>query len=859
MENLTPMLKQYQEIKSQYPDYILFFRLGDFYEMFYDDAKKASSILEVVLTSRGAGQAGKIPMCGVPYHAAESYIAKLIKAGLKVAICEQIEDPATAKGIVKRKVVRRITSGTFIDEKNHSQRYLLSLSFDKDKIGVAFTDVTQGTIYVNEYSHLSKIIEVISPLSLYECIFPAGKEETVKKLFSHPHFSSRSITLTPFEEWCFNSEIAKNSLCKHFSVHTLRGFGIDSMEAGVSSAGALLEYLKQINQQPLRHIDKISLYSDSQYMFISTPARWGLDIPRLITTLDHTITSLGKRAFYYWIYHPLKEKDAILQRQEAVTLLKESSFIHKELKKILRNIPDIERSLSRISSGYRKPNDLLALRNVLCRVPEIKRILSPLQEKNPLFSLCDISDLKTLLEKAINEELSLSHPEGKIIRPGFSKELDSFRDIQENGIQWLKNLQREYIKQTGINSLKIGFNKVFGYYIEVSKPNLHLVPDNFIRRQTLTNAERFVTQELKEFEEKMLSAQENIIKIEKELVEEICARILDHSSSLHTLANNIATIDVLQSLATLAQQEGYVAPEISCDKKLYIQQGRHPVVEQTSSQPFIPNDTLLDDNENRLLVITGPNMAGKSTYIRQVAILTIMAQIGSYIPAQSAHIGIVDKIFTRIGAHDEISKGESTFMVEMSETAEMLNNLSPRSLVIIDEVGRGTSTYDGLSLAWAIAEYLQKRKVRVLFATHFHELTVLAEEYEGVKNYNVAVKEWENTVVFLHKIVPGGADNSYGIYVAQLAGIPQEIVHRSQKILGRLQRYGKLQEKIRNRYLRQTQLSLFSPCGDPLGEKIKKEIESLDVNTTSPLQALCKINEWKEWINRNGKSANTAS
>ena len=851
------MLRQYQKIKTQYPHCILFFRLGDFYEMFYDDAKKASGILDVVLTARGTGKSGKTPMCGIPYHAAEGYIAKLIKAGLKVAICEQTEDPALAKGLVKRDVIRVITSGTFIDDHTYEPRYLLSLNFNNKSIGVAFTDTTSGTIHVNEYPDENKIVDVISKLSLFECVFPENEETRVKKIFNHPILRNKKITLSPHQEWNFNPDIARKSLCEHFATHTLRGFGIEAMTSATSSAGALLEYIKQMNRQPMRHIDKISLYTDSEHVFISPAACYGLELSSLICALDHTLTPLGKRAFYYWIHHPLKNTEAIIQRQEAITMLKDNPGIAENLRGLLRNTPDIEKSILRISSGYVKSRDLLALRSTLLRVPDIQNELKNLTEQNTLFSLKDIPELRTLLEEAINPEIPLSHPEGKIIRTGYNEELDSLRDIQENGRQWLKNLQTDYIKRTKINSLKIGFNKVFGYYIEVSKTNLRLVPEDFIRKQTLVNAERYITQELKEFEEKMLSAQDNVLKIETAILNTIYTRILDHSKELHKCAANLSTIDVLYSLNILACQNGYIAPEITSDTELIIKEGRHPVVENTSPDPFVPNDTLLDCEANHLLIITGPNMAGKSTYIRQTAILVILAQIGSYIPARSARVGIVDKIFTRIGAHDEISKGQSTFMVEMSEAAEILNNLSPKSLVILDELGRGTSTYDGLSLAWSIAEYLQKWKVRTLFATHYHELTVLAEENSGIKNYNVAVKEWNEEIIFLHKIIPGGTDDSYGIYVAQLAGIPDEVVKRSKQILSRLETQGNIQEKIHTNITDEKQLSFFSAPQDEIMEKVKGDISSLDIDNMTPVQALKSINEWKELLDTNVKSAHT--
>ncbi|MBU1122324.1 MAG: DNA mismatch repair protein MutS [Candidatus Omnitrophota bacterium] len=847
MDTETPMLKQYHQIKTKHQNCVLFFRLGDFYEMFYDDAKNASRILDLVLTSRGSGKSGKVPMCGIPHHAADNYISRLIKAGLKVAICEQTEDPSTAKGIVKRDVVRVITSGTFIDENTHTCRYILSLAPNKKGVGISFTDSSSGTIHTNQYSDINKAFDLIARLSIYECVYPQNEENTIKQIFANPILKPKNITLSPYDDWCFNSEMSQKSLCQHFSTHSLKGFAIDDMPYAISSAGALLEYLKQMNRKPMRHIDKISLYTDDDYVFLSPAAVGGLNLDELIKTIDYTITSLGKRKIHHWMYHPLKSHPKIIQRQEAITLLKDNTSTAEELKNLLRNMPDIEKNISRLSCGYTHAKDFLALRNALIRIPLLQKTISSLKTQNALFSIKDIPQLRGLLETAINPEVPLSKPEGKTIRPGFNSELDSLRQIQNNHRDWLKNMQTEEIKRTKINSLKIGYNRVFGYYIEISKANMHLAPTDYIRKQTLANAERFITPQLKEFEEKMLTAQEKVLKIESQLLEEILTTILNNSKTLHEFSTNIATIDAIYSLSVLAQKNGYIKPQITEKYEIIIKEGRHPTVEEISPDPFIPNNTLLDREKNHMLIITGPNMAGKSTYIRQTAVLVILAQMGSFIPAQSAQIGIVDKIFTRIGAHDMISKGQSTFMVEMSETAQILNNLSPRSLIILDEIGRGTSTYDGLSLAWAITEHLHKHKVRTLFATHFHELVVLATEFEGIKNYNVAVKEWKDEIVFLHKIIPGGTDDSYGIYVAKLAGIPKVVIARAKKILSNLEIQGHLREKAPGK--EEKQLSLFSrTTTDPITEKIKSEIDLLDINSITPIEALNKIGEWKKII-----------
>ena len=845
------MLKQYQEIKARYQNCVLFFRLGDFYEMFGEDARRACNILDVVLTSRDAGKAGRIPMCGIPHHASETYISKLIKAGLKVAICEQVEDPALAKGIVRREVIRVISSGTYIDESSFELRHLVCVSVKDNKCALAFTDTASGAIQTNEYSSIPRLAEVISKLPVYECVFPISEEEKVKEIFKNPLLRGKNITLSAFDDWAFNSDIGKKSLQEHFHIHNLRGFGIEEMALSISAAGALLEYLKQMHKQPLRHLHKISLYADSDYVFISPAACYGLELESLMQSIDHTLTNAGKRRLKDWIYHPLKSKEEILTRQKAVTLLRKNSDIREGLGRLLHNTPDIEKSVSRVSCGTSSAKDLIALRSTLLKQPNIQKTLTSLAEENSLFNLEDIPELRELLTRAISPDIPLSHPEGNIINKGYHQELDSLHDIQENGRNWLKNLQEQEIKRTGINSLKIGYNQVFGYYIEISKANLSRAPQEYIRKQTLTNGERYLTPELKEFEEKILTAQEKILRIERGLIDEISKIILDHSAQLHIFSASLAVLDALYSLSLLSASSGYIAPEITEEFTINIKDGRHPVVEKSISEQFIPNDTLLDTNDNHLIMLTGPNMAGKSTYIRQTAILVIMAQMGSYIPASSASIGMVDKIFTRIGAHDEITKGQSTFMVEMSETAGILNNLSERSLVILDEIGRGTSTFDGLSLAWAISEFLAKEKARTLFATHFHELTALAEEFPGVKNYNVAVKEWNDEIIFLHKIVPGGTDDSYGIYVAKLAGIPTEVVKRAEHILTRLELSSDLQQKIRNRLPPENQLVLCSDTTHTLLEEIKREITGLDINALTPVEALNTLHKLNKKIDEN--------
>jgi len=862
MENLTPMLKQYNEIKKTYPEYILFFRLGDFYEMFYEDARTASRILDVVLTSRSAGISGKVPMCGIPYHAADNYISKLIKAGYKVAICEQVEDPAKAKGIVKRDVVRLITSGTFIDEHSPDSRYIAAIYPDKKSTGIAFVDYVEGgTIYTNAFEDKGRIAEILARIPLYECVFPEEEKEKIEGIFNTPVLRWKKITMTPSDDWIFNREIAEKNLCEHFKITTLAGFGIDGNEGAIRSCGGLLEYLRQVNRRPLTHITKVSLYTDTDHLYISPSAIYGLEIEGLISILDTTVTPMGKRKMKQWIYHPLLDVHKIKERQDAVKILAEKPGLRKGITDVLKGIGDTEKALSRISCGYSEAvKDILLINNLLEKVLKLREILKGLESH--YFIIDDIPELREFLSITVEPSLPSTGYEGYFVKRGYNRELDELRDIRENVKEWLRELQKKEIERTGINSLKIGYNTVFGYYIEVTKPNLSLVPADYIRKQTLVNAERFITPQLKEFEEKILTAEERILAIEKEIIEKVKAEILRYSSQLHKISSSIAELDVLCAFAEASEKNGYVIPDIDDGFEIFIKDGRHPVVEKSIDEEFIPNDILLDNKENHFLVITGPNMAGKSTYIRQVALIVIMAQAGCPVPAKAAKIGIVDKLFTRIGAHDEISRGQSTFMVEMNETASIINNLSKRALVVLDEIGRGTSTYDGFSLAWAVAEYLTETKVRTLFATHFHELTGLSQKNKGVKNYNVAVKKSGNDVIFLHKIMPGGTDESYGIYVAKLAGVPDTIIKRADEILSKLELQGTLREHIIGEMKIDTP-SLFSGIEENPYEDIKKEIEKLkklkdeildiDIEKTPPIEVSMKLKKIQEGVKEDGK------
>ncbi|MDD4293893.1 MAG: DNA mismatch repair protein MutS [Candidatus Omnitrophica bacterium] len=845
------MQKQYLQIKDKYKDCILFFRLGDFYEMFYDDAVTASKILDLVLTSRGTTEKNKYPMCGIPFHAADNYIPKLIKAGKKVAICEQVENPQDAVGIVKRDVIRIISSGTYIEENAPNTKYILSLSPFKKSIGVAFISTVGGKLYVNRYSSKTDISQLMSCLHITECIFPESFNDEVKNIIKASSISSDDILMSPRQDWHFDYEMSKKSLLNQFDVLNLSGFGIEDNPEAVCASGGLLEYLKLMNKQPLKHISALSVYNHSEYTFISSSAIKGLDISGLFNVIDYTVTAMGKRTLSFWVHHPLKDTSSIEKRQNAVKLLHVNKNISESILKILKSFPDIEKNISRLSCGYTQAKDFLALRNALLKVPLLLQNLAHLKTQNDLLSLNDITQLRLLLARSINPDMPLSNYEGKVIQKGYNIELDNIRDIQENASKRLKDLQAREIKKTGINSLKIGFNKIFGYYIEITKSNLSSIGPDYIRKQTLVNAERFITPELKEFEETMLTAQEKVLSLEEKLIKEIKNTILSYSSQLSELASSIANIDSLNALAYLSHKKDYILPKINNLTSINIIDGRHPLVEDTVAD-FIPNDTVLDCDDNHLLLITGPNMAGKSTYIRQTALLVILAQIGSYIPAKTAEIGIVDKIFTRIGAQDNIDKGQSTFMVEMSETAEIINNLSSNSLVILDEIGRGTSTFDGLSLAWSIADYLGKKHVRTLFATHFHELTALKNDFKGMKNYNVSVKEWQDKIIFLHKIISGAADDSYGIYVAKLAGIPKEIINHAKHILLNLETSGNLEDHIRMKKHKEIQPTLFDKHVPSATTPIIDELSELDINTLTPLDALNKITQWQKRINNNG-------
>ncbi len=867
---LTPMMNQYLQIKNTHQDAILFFRLGDFYEMFFDDAKVASGILGITLTARGAGD-NRVPMCGIPFHAAENYINRLISAGHKVAICEQIGDPKSTKGIVKRDVVRIITPGTIIGQnllESKSNNYLVSIFQHSDQeYGMAVADLSTGEFKITQLNQQHRLLGEIVRLSPAEVILSASLK-TNAGLIEKINLCVQTM-ISDIEDWAFDYTASYDKLINHFKTQNLRGYGCENMPQAVCAAGALLRYLEQTQKTQLKHINKIKPYSLSKIMVLDGVAQRNLELTRtmrgakkgsLLDELNYTDVSMGSRLLTNWIQQPLLDIEQINKRLGAVEELKDDQTLRNSLHLALKDIGDIERLLSRISLGAANARDVFSLNNSLKVIPKLEYLL----EKTNSSLLIDVhdgldehSDLVALLDQSIRADAPVSIREGRMIKPNFNQELDELIIITRGGKDWLAALQKKEIQRTGISSLKIKYNKVFGYYIEITNSNLSMVPDDYIRKQTLVNAERFVTQELKEQEEKILSAQDEMLDLELKLFVKICAQVIDQMQAIQNSAGFIAMLDVLNSLAEAAANNNYTRPQLSDDTGIRIKNGRHPVLENLLSRnKFIPNDTELDTQDNQVLIITGPNMAGKSTYIRQVALIILMAQIGSFVPADQARIGIVDRIFTRIGAADDISAGMSTFMMEMSETANILNNTTARSLIILDEIGRGTSTFDGLSIAWATAEYLHENKsakAKTLFATHYHELAEMEMMFKGIKNYNVAVREWNDEVIFLYKLMQGQADHSYGIHVARLAGLPKQVIARAREILGNLEINSissngipSLVQSDINKKKQEVQPELFSQKENMLINKIR----AVNINQLSPMEALNLIDQWKQEIDK---------
>ncbi|KPK75234.1 MAG: DNA mismatch repair protein MutS, partial [Phycisphaerae bacterium SM23_30] len=788
MENqkLTPAMRQYRHFKSQYPQAILLFRMGDFYETFYEDAKTCSRALGITLTSRNKGE-NPIPLAGIPYHALDSYLKKLIQAGYKVAICEQVEDPAQAKGIVKRDVVRLVTPGTLTEESlldERSGNYLAAVCFERrlsakrprstganvEHAGLAWVELSTGQFFAQRLEERYVLDELVR-LRPAECLFSDEPEALPKNFEQHlEELISASLTRRP--GWVFDPQQGSETLKKHFSTASLEGFGFKETDSSIAAAGAVIEYLNETQKTALNHIFQLRKVSRARFLQLDQTTLRSLEIDRtirdnsfagsLLHCLDETLTAMGARKLRLWAAYPLNDPAQIELRQDAVAELFQAENVSNQLRQHLTKIADIERISARISTHRANPRDLLGLGHALRQLPHIKAALGPCTA-DMLIQLCQQCDTleKTadLIESAIDPEAGISYREGGVIRSGFNEEVDRLRNMRRDGRSWLAEYQKKLTEQTQIPSLKIGFNKVFGYYVEISNTYRDRAPGEFVRKQTIKNAERYITDELKRYENEALNAEQRCKELEGKLFEDLRGQIAAQTLHLQQAADAVAKVDVLVSLAHIARSRNYCRPQIHQDEDMEIIEGRHPVLEVTLGRQFVPNDVVLGDNKGQLAIITGPNMSGKSTYIRQTALLVLMAQMGSFIPAKSASIGLVDRIFTRVGASDELRRGQSTFMVEMIEAANILNNATERSLVILDEIGRGTSTYDGLALAWAITEHIATNiKCRTLFATHYHEITELADLLGNVKNYNVAVREWKDEVVFLHKIVPGRTD-----------------------------------------------------------------------------------------------------
>lgn len=793
MDALTPAMHQFAKAKREYPDCIIFFRMGDFYETFFQDAEICAKELGITLTGRGKGDS-RAALAGIPFHAVDNYLPKLIKKGYKVAICEQVEDPKLAKGIVKREVIRVVTPGTVVEATILDQKtnnYLAAITKDQN-YAFAIADISTGEFLVSEDLTKEELTRELLRFSPTEILIPrALKGETLVGVESFVNY---------YDDFYFQYKTAYKRLIAHFNVLNLEGFGIEQMTAATCAAGALMEYLLQTQKIPLRQIVTLRIHQHSRYMILDRTTILNLELLRniregtergtLLQLLQQTITPMGARMLRSWLLHPLVEEKNILARHDGVEEFTKHLLLKEEARMVLADIYDIERLIARINHKTANARDLLALKKSLMTLPELKKVLQYASSQITKDSLHfkEMDHVTTLLESAISEEAPAVVRNGNIFKPGYSKQLDELRDITHGGKDWVAELERKEKERTGINSLKVGFTKVFGYYIEITKANLHLVPQDYIRKQTTVNGERFITPELKEKESLILSAEEKSVELEYSLFMQLLDTIAIETVELQTIAAKIATLDCLLCFAHIATQQRYVRPTFTQDSAIEITEGRHPVVELlTRDEAFVPNDCILD-KEQYVLIITGPNMAGKSTFLRQVALISLMAQIGCFVPAKVAKLSICDRIFTRVGASDDLAMGQSTFMVEMSETANILNNATDKSLLILDEIGRGTGTYDGVSIAWAVAEYIcEHLKAKTLFATHYHELNKLKEQYQGIENYYSAVKEHHGEIIFLRKILKGSSDRSYGIEVAKLAGIPLQIIERAKNIMKKLE------------------------------------------------------------------------
>lgn len=871
MKNETPLMRQYRKIKEKYPDTLLLFRMGDFFETFENDAVTASKVLGITLTKRSNGAASEVPLAGFPHHALDNYLPKLVKAGFRVAVCEQLEDPKYAKGIVKRDVVEVVTPGANFSEKllDHKSNNFLAAVYLKDNIcGFSFCDVSTGEFATSEIltNNLAEQVENINPS---EILIPKKDKEKIFKLLDYDPdaaFSEqkKKYLFTKVDDWVFNSDYAKEVLTNHFGTQTLKGFGIEDMNEAVIAAGCVLNYLNETQKNNLPHIKKIYNYEFSDYIILDPSTKRNLEITSsiseggregtLISILDRTKTAMGGRLLKKWVSRPLKKKEQIEKRLSAVNDLYENKNERKKISEELKSVADLERLLSKISTGRSVARDIVQLKISLKKIIIIKSNL--IRFPSPALkavgnSMIEINELILKLENCINENFVAGIDNYGMINKGYDNELDELKDILINGKTWIENYQSRERAKTGINSLKVDFNKVFGYYIIITKANLEKVPADYVRKQTLVNAERYITEELKVYEDKILNAEEKIEELEKRLFNDLRNYILGFADQIQVNATLAATLDTLISFAEISEDYKYVKPVISEGNELEIIDGRHPVIERLlpPGEKFIANDTYADTADSQILILTGPNMSGKSSYLRQVGLIILLAQIGCFVPARSAKISIVDKIFTRVGASDNIAKGESTFLVEMHEAANILNNATSKSLILLDEIGRGTSTYDGISIAWAMTEYIHENpniNAKTLFATHYHELNALADMYPRIKNFRVEVKEYNDKVIFLRKITEGTADHSYGIQVAQMAGLPEKVTNRAKEILRSLE-----DKEYRRKTADDLQISMFESSVTELeSEALKKMLSEIDIDSITPLDAMNLLKKLKDESNR---------
>jgi DNA mismatch repair protein MutS len=858
----TPLMKQYNQIKGKYPDAMLLFRVGDFYETFREDAVQAAKILGIVLTKRKNGTAAEIALAGFPHHSLDTYLPKLVRAGLRVAICDQLEDPKMTKSIVKRGVTELVTPGVSYNDKvleGKKNNFLAALHFSKHNIGVSFLDVSTGEFLVAEgqADYVDKLIQGFQPS---EILFEKSKQKDYSERFNDKAYTYK------LDDWVFTSDYANDSLLKHFEVKSLKGFGIENMHSGVIAASAILHYLSETAHDKVGHIKKIARIEEDKYVWLDRFTVRNLELlysphenaTTLIDILDQTITPPGSRMMKRWMILPLKEKALIQERLDIVSHFVEKTDFSDDIAFNLNEIGDIERIISKVATGRINPKEVVQLKRALTAIEPIKDACAKSKTK-PLQLLADkLNPCHALRERIANElddDPAIAVGKGKIIADGFNAELDEYRQLLSNGKNYLEELKNREIEKTGIPSLKIDFNNVFGYYIEVRNTHKEKVSPEWIRKQTLVNAERYITEELKTYETKIFSAQDKIHALESRLYNDLVLSMADYISTVQQNAVLLARLDCLLAFSKVAIQNNYVKPTVDDSFDLDIKNGRHPVIEKQLpiGENFIDNDVFLNNESQQIIMITGPNMSGKSALLRQTAIIVLMAQMGSFVPASAATIGLVDKIFTRVGASDNISSGESTFMVEMNETASILNNLSDRSLIILDEIGRGTSTYDGISIAWSITEYLHengKAQPKTLFATHYHELNEMTNVFPRIKNYNVSVKELQNKIIFMRKLVPGGSAHSFGIHVAKMAGMPQKVLDKANTVLKKLEQShsGDIQKDVKELVQDENMQLSFFQLDDPVLMQIKEQIEAIDINTLTPVEALMKLNEIKKYV-----------